>query len=243
LFRIRFRLVAIVTVSLPFFAFIFCIVYSFFFHYDLVTKTHCNVWNWAPSISASIGHYAPQRFIWKISIALHSAPRLLFAQMYNAYMYKHLSRSSSVQQMLLLCSSFNIAEIFSLLLLSLVPSKDDFGLHKFGFGSFLLFSAAYISSSYVLFSNYRKTKLSSMERKSMQWKKNLLTTNFTAIVLALYIYWRHNKYCEPGMYSVFSVLEYTVVITNMMYHSTAYWDFHDMHITIGTDTDDIKKKE
>ena len=25
--------------------------FSFFFHYDLVTKTHCNVWNWAPSIS------------------------------------------------------------------------------------------------------------------------------------------------------------------------------------------------
>ena len=35
------------------------------------------------------------------------------------------------------------------------------------------------------------------------------------------------------IFSVFSVLEYTVVLTNMMYHSTAYLDFHHMHISIG----------
>merc|ERR1712013_24182 len=72
----RFRHLALITVSLPCFAFVFCIVYSFFHHYDLVTRTHCNVWNVAPSISgikkdrlfkkkgnnnfsASIGNFAP----------------------------------------------------------------------------------------------------------------------------------------------------------------------------------------
>ena len=28
-----------------------------------------------------------------------------------------------------------------------------------------------------------------------------LKVNFSSILLALYFYWRHNKYCEPGMYS------------------------------------------
>ena len=37
--------------SLPCAAFLFCIIYSFFYHYEWVTRTHCQVWNIAPSIS------------------------------------------------------------------------------------------------------------------------------------------------------------------------------------------------
>ena len=39
--------------SLPLWAFVFCITYSFFYHHDWVTRTHCNVWNVAPSISGN----------------------------------------------------------------------------------------------------------------------------------------------------------------------------------------------
>ena len=37
--------------SLPCFAFLFCIIYSWLNHYEWVTRTHCLVWNVAPSIS------------------------------------------------------------------------------------------------------------------------------------------------------------------------------------------------
>ena len=33
--------------------------------------------------------------------------------------------------------------------------------------------------------------------------------------------------------SVFSVFEYIVVLSNMGYHSTSYYDFHDISITLG----------
>ena len=52
--------------------------------------------------------------------------------------------------MALLCCSFNLAEVFSLLLLSVVPSIENFTLHKLSFASFLLFSALFIGTSYYL---------------------------------------------------------------------------------------------
>ena len=90
------------------------------------------------------------KYVWKLCIALHSAPRLLLCQLYHNHMQKILRKSALVQQMALLSCSFNLAEIFSLLLLSVVPSVEDFALHKLSFGSFLLFSALFIASSYYL---------------------------------------------------------------------------------------------
>ena len=102
-------------------------------------------------LSASIGHFAPQKYVWKVCIALHSAPRLLICQMYHTHMQRMLRRDSYVQQLALFTCTLNVAEVFSLLLLSVVPSVEDFTLHKLCFGSFLFFSAFFISSSVYLF--------------------------------------------------------------------------------------------
>jgi len=245
LFQMRFRHLALITVSLPCFAFVFCIVYSFFHHYDLVTRTHCNVWNAAPSISASIGNFAPQKYVWKVCIALHSAPRLLICQMYHTYMQRVLRRVNFVQQMVLFTCVLNVAEVFSLLLLSVVPSVEDFTLHKLCFGSFLFFSAFFIASSFYLFSCQRVLPGSHLDRQSLHYKKVLLVTNFTAILVSMYCYWRHNTYCEPGMYSIFSLFEYTVVLSNMAYHFTSYYDFYNTTVTLGSNnqvTSDIRQE-
>merc|ERR1719468_387169 len=139
-----------------------------------------------------------------------------------------MSRDPWVQQFVLICCSFNVAEVFSLLLLSIVPSIEDFTLHKLSFASFLIFSGLYLASSYYMLRKHRVTKLNYWEKKSMRLKKTILTINFMSIGLAMYFYWRHNAYCEPGMYSVFSLFEYVVVLSNMAYHSTSYYDFHDI---------------
>lgn len=241
LFRLRFRHLALITVSLPCFAFFFCIIYSFFEHHEWTTRTHCNVWNIAPSISASIGNFAPQKYVWKTCIALHSAPRLLICQMYHTHMSNIMHRVSWVQQMTLLSCTVSVAEVFSLLLLSIVPSIEDFALHKLAFGSFLFFSALYVATSYYLFSTCRNSAPTQTDKVSLIHKRRLLLINFSSILAAMYCYWRHNTYCEPGMYSIFSLFEYTVVLSNMAYHFTSYWDFHpvviDLKMGLGTHAD------
>lgn len=234
LFTLRFRHLALITVSLPCFAFFFCIIYSFFEHHEWTTRTHCNVWNIAPSISASIGNFAPQKYVWKTCIALHSGPRLLICQMYHAYMAQNMFRASYVQQLALFSCTLNVAEVFSLVFLSLVPSIEDFALHKIAFGFFLAFSSLHLLCSYYLFAHCRAMPASQTDRDSLAYKKYCLVTNFISIVLAMYCYWRHNTYCEPGMYSIFSLFEYTVVLSNMAYHFTSYWDFFSVSLDLKT---------
>ena len=59
--NIKYRYLAVVTLGCACASFIFCLLYSFIFHFEEVTSTHCNVWNGAPSVSSSIGSNAPQR--------------------------------------------------------------------------------------------------------------------------------------------------------------------------------------
>ncbi|CAL4122856.1 unnamed protein product [Meganyctiphanes norvegica] len=83
--RIPMRWVALVTVSLPFGAFLSCIYLSVKYDFEESTATHCGVPNYLPSISSAIGAFSPQGYIWRSALALHSAPRFLVAAMYYRF--------------------------------------------------------------------------------------------------------------------------------------------------------------
>lgn len=63
-------------------------------------------------------------------------------------------------------------------------------------------------------------------------KSRIAVVNFVAIVSALYLYDRHNRYCEPGVYSMFSLLEYIVIIANIIYHLQACIDLGDYSLVV-----------
>lgn len=85
IFRVSFSKFAWVTVSLPFFGFLFCVVWSLMFDFEKSTSTHCGVFNFLPSISAAIGSYSPQREVWQFAIAMQALPRFIVAVMYKKY--------------------------------------------------------------------------------------------------------------------------------------------------------------
>ena len=83
-------------------------------------------------------------------------------------------------------------------------------------------------------------------------------THLSSIAISLYFYWRHNAYCEPGIYSgkvkhaikskksdnfiwrksttilVFSLCEYVVIMSNLGYHATSYYDYHHVSINLSS---------
>lgn len=49
----------------------------------LIISYSFQVYNFLPSISAAIGNYQPQRFVWTMAITLHALPRFFIALFYH----------------------------------------------------------------------------------------------------------------------------------------------------------------
>lgn len=288
MFRIPFGKFAFGVVSLPFVAFIFCVTWSVLYDFKRSTSTHCDVPNYLPSISAAIGNYQPQRFVWQMAILFQAFPRLLVAHQYVRH-YTRIIRNSYRKLAYVACA-LNLIENIALIGLSLRTSSDDYGMvsccflwsrstdnrisvfpfisetHKFCFIVFIAASETYMLISYILNRNFRKRleTLTTDEWKSLQFKKILFFINISSFASAGYFFGRHNEYCEPGgkssteyhtklfqlqkmlshislsylyfffvftVYTLFAFMEYIVVLTNMGYHMTAYWDFSDKIVT------------
>lgn len=106
---------SILTAAMPLMAFMICIILSLVFNFNESTSTHCKVSNYLPSISSSIGNFSPQKYVWKISIALHSSPRYFIS--YLHYIFWHENQLAFI---------FNLIEISSLIGLSFISSVENF---------------------------------------------------------------------------------------------------------------------
>lgn len=124
--EIPFGKFAMTIVSLPFLSFIFCVAWSVLYFFDRSTSTHCGVPNYLPSISAAIGNYQPQRFIWQCAILLQALPRLLVAHQYLRHNSSRIRRNR--RALAYLAFLLNLIENIALVGLSLWNSSEFYGL-------------------------------------------------------------------------------------------------------------------
>lgn len=205
--KIRISVITLITVSMPLFAFIYCIFWSLLFNFQSSTSTHCGVNNYLPSISSAIGSFTPQKYVWRLAIGLHSSPRYLLAVLYFIR-YKSL-----------LILILNIIEITSLVGLTFISSTENYPSHAKCFITFM------ISALIGMFSHLKESKKS-------QIKQYMAIINISAALFAVYFYTRHNWYCETGVYTLFALSEYLVVLSNMLFHFQAYHDLNHFDLCV-----------
>jgi post-GPI attachment to proteins factor 2 len=63
-----------------------------------------------------------------------------------------------------------------------------------------------------------------LHTRSKKLKQAIFFTYNMSILCSFYFYIRHNTYCEPYVYSFFSVCEYVIVLTNIAFHMTIISD-------------------
>lgn len=130
-----FREVCLVTAALPLATLFCCFVGAVLFQADEVHETHCRVFNVIPSISAITG-VSPQRYFWRISIALHIGPRFLIAAAYHNQYTTVLNRQLAaagvagdqrVQRTLVTVVFWlHIVEVAALLGVTYVSNKENY---------------------------------------------------------------------------------------------------------------------
>ncbi|XP_063222761.1 post-GPI attachment to proteins factor 2-like [Bacillus rossius redtenbacheri] len=228
--RLPFGKLAWVTVSLPLLSFIFCVLWSILFNFERATYTHCEVPNYLPSISAAIGSYAPQKYVWKTAIAIHAGPRFLVARMYYKYYQKVLFEW--IHFLAAIACWLNVLENMALIGLTFITSSENYSVHEKFFVTFMVASELYMMLTCYLLRSMRAEPPDNVEARSLRIKYQLLAVNMTSFALAAYFFLRHNWYCEPGVYSLFAFCEYVVVLTNMGFHMTASWDFHSRELLV-----------
>lgn len=219
---VPFSKVAWLTVSLPFLAFVFCVAWSVLYNFEHATSTHCQVYNFLPSVSAAIGHYRPQRDVWKTAIALQATVRIIVFMMYYRYYKEHVyiwARHLSNVALVMYA-----VENTSLVTLSFWTSDENYTFHKMSFIMFLITSFIHMFLAYYIMRNCLNVA-KDFHDTSLKWKWRSMMLNVFSILIACYFFYRHNKYCEPFVYSMFALSEYGVVISNMGYHLTAALDF------------------
>ncbi|XP_015114515.1 post-GPI attachment to proteins factor 2-like [Diachasma alloeum] len=229
---VSFRKVCIATACLPLVTLLICFVTAYIFQQDDIHETHCRVYNVLPSISAITG-VSPQRYLWRVSIALHIGPRLVIAIVYHSFYRKiltaleHLPTKVLGCRLLNLCFWLNIAEIASLCGVTYISNRENYYAHEKIFIIFMVSSLMYMLAAVKL------GRLVTPTAQSLHYKEKLFVTSLVSTVGLIIFFLKHRLLCHDLAFSWFSLCEYIIASANMGFHATVILDFPKERLVVG----------
>ncbi|XP_060594186.1 post-GPI attachment to proteins factor 2-like [Ruditapes philippinarum] len=241
--HVSISLLGFVAVGFPLFGFLFAIVWSIIYDYDASVRTVCHVSNFLPTISSAIGGFTPQRYIWRICIALQAGLRFMLAFCYyNWHLRIHIGQYQAVyKKVVSFAITCHVIENLALVILSSISSTDNGDVHEYSFIIFMVCSQVYMLVSCILISWTHRSATFKVTAQDVKWlrvKWFLFIFNLAIFLLSVYLYFRHNEYCEPYIYSWFALGEYLTILSNIAFHGLCCVDFQQYSFTV-LDTEDI----
>lgn len=117
-----------------------------------------------------------------------------------------------------------IIEDLLLCTLTMVSSSDNKAIHVFSFAGFMIFAHLHFVTA-LMTSIRARSPFTEDERRWFRYRVFYACAHLGVFLLAIYLYWRHNTYCEPGVYSIFALCEYTVVAMNICFHGVGFFEW------------------
>ncbi|KAL1492209.1 hypothetical protein ABEB36_012691 [Hypothenemus hampei] len=238
-YRINFKYVCLCTICIPLGALLVCLVTAYIFQFDDVHETHCRVFNIIPSISAVTG-VSPQRYIWRICIALHIGPRVIISAVYNAYQLNMINPladhdiKSKAQFWLNAAYISNLIEAGALCGVAYISNKENYPVHEKLFITFMVSSLTHMVAC------IQGTKISAKTRKdlesvkaSLKFKNDLLMLSLLSTVGLVVFFLQHRLFCFRMAFSMFALCEYIIAAANIAFHISVIVDFPTEELMVG----------
>lgn len=104
------------------------------------TYSHCKTKEWWPSISSATGGGSPEKYIWRICMAIYTFPKLCLDLTHYMLFKDRKPRGKyfSIWNKLTLATA--MLENFGLLVLSMISSKENHHIHSIAFLIFIVFA-------------------------------------------------------------------------------------------------------
>ncbi|KAK2170834.1 hypothetical protein NP493_1133g00002 [Ridgeia piscesae] len=246
-FQLPIQTFAHVIVSVPALSLIICFVTSVIYQFDQVNETVCHVQNLIPSISAITG-VSPQRYLWRIVMALQCTPRITVGFMYYNYwmgMIKNKCVSEDNMQRFLTLAKvafyLYMIENFSLIGTAYIANVDNYPIHEKLFIAFMVSSLCYQVITIMLFRWSHPQPMLPEDANSYKWKKRFFFSIVTFTAGLLFFFYRHRFHCDPRAFSVFALCEYGIAFVNMAFHYTGAIDFRDSCWFVAAPGDNVQE--
>ncbi|XP_058833448.1 post-GPI attachment to proteins factor 2-like [Topomyia yanbarensis] len=246
---ISFRDLCKFTLFLPLGTLFVCFVSAYIFQPDEVHETHCRVYNVIPSISAITG-VSPQRYLWRISIALHIGPRFVIAFVYNNY-YRMLInelndpvRKKRASRLLNVVYCLNLVEISALCGVTYISNKENYPLHEKVFILFMTSSLSYMLATLKLLKALQPNGPQTVqEDSSLRYKRAFFALSIASTVGLILFFMKHRFFCHDLAFSWFALCEYIVAFSNMGFHCTTMMDFPTEDFMIAKNANRYRKQQ
>ncbi|XP_076289391.1 post-GPI attachment to proteins factor 2-like isoform X1 [Lasioglossum baleicum] len=236
---ISLRKLCLATVSLPLLTLLVCFLTGYIFQQDDIHETHCRVYNVLPSISAITG-ISPQRYLWRITIALHIGPRLIITSVYYSYYYNILKAIEDIplkmkgSRLLNLCYWLSMAEVATLCGVTYISNRENYAVHEKIFICFMISSLTYMLMA------VRLSRLITPNAQSLQYKQALFVTSLVSTIGLVVFFLKHRLLCHDLAFSWFSFCEYVIASANMGFHFTVVIDFPKEQLVVGNGLSTLK---
>uniref|UniRef100_A0A5K3F4C4 Post-GPI attachment to proteins factor 2 n=1 Tax=Mesocestoides corti TaxID=53468 RepID=A0A5K3F4C4_MESCO len=192
-----------------------------------LSRTHCTIPNYVPSLSASVSVGLRKR-VWIASLGITCAIRLFISCAYNKALSNFVKPSNQYLVFLLQAHYWlHLSEITCLFLLTIFTSTENFPFHRNAFALFIISCVLFGLLDLHLLKMLRGTYAQvvrelllykSFKVDSIRKKRYLLTTMVFAILLSTSCYLLHNRYCIPHLYSLFALSEHVFILANVAFH-------------------------
>eukprot|EP01127_Copromyxa_protea_P005366 TRINITY_DN15305_c0_g1_i1.p1 TRINITY_DN15305_c0_g1~~TRINITY_DN15305_c0_g1_i1.p1 ORF type:complete len:322 (-),score=52.48 TRINITY_DN15305_c0_g1_i1:19-984(-) len=199
------------------------IAVSMSFHYEDVTKTHCDVPNPLPSISAAIGNNIPERWFVRFGIMLMAAQRVADCFIIYVYFKKRLPPVKIYHVMNILQSFCNFAENFSLWVVAFISSTEYFPFHEKGF---ILWTFFQLTKSFITLWLYPKAHphTPAFQLRGFKYRVGCVALNLITMFCAGVVYYLHS-FCYPYMYALYALCEYIIVLSNILFNVCVIFEY------------------